>query len=908
NYVYANPVLKRIRGIDVKMETGTGKTYVYTRLMHELYQQFGINKFIIMTPSLPIKEGSKSFITSNYAIQHFRELFPMQKINLQVVNAGDFSTKKGKRKQFAGGLTDYCEASRNDVGTVNALLLNDAMLASKSMTRDDYDQTLIGGSSCPVEAIKLTRPIVIIDEPHRFKKDGTAWENILKLNPQLIIRFGATFPNIAIGSGRSKTYKKDYDNLVYDLNAVESFNQGLVKSIDVNYPSLPENQASVQYRVDSVTNKELILKRDNKKYLLSIGEDLSVVDSLFDGDTTYEGKKLSNELELAPGMILTPGVWSNSYQELIVQQAIDAHFVKERELFYRPANAPRVKVLSLYFIDSISSYRAHDGWLKRTFEKLLNDKLTSLISTEDGEYKEFLEATKTSLNSEKQEVHAGYFSEDTGKKGDEAIQAEVDDILRNKRKLLQFKDMHGKWNTRRFLFSKWTLREGWDNPNIFVLTKLRSSGSEISKIQEVGRGLRLPVDELGNRLSSEEFRLHFLIDYSEKDFAQKLVGEINADGGKLEQGKITDSILDQLIENGYALDRNSAFFKLGGDGIVDHDRNVLRLDLLEKLVPVGIKHGKIRVNALAKPVVRLRKNNWSIISNLWAETSKRYMLKYNVLSDDEIGGLVSGSIDKEVFSDGLGIVKRFRTDYDDETKSIVLTEETVTLSQSYGKMHYGEFLHRLHEATNLPSNTIHSAVSRVLAETPNPSAKFNDHTVQNIKNKFTVKFIEMFAQKYTYDPLSFTANVSVFNSDNQLVNELDQGVVGTSLATDIKIPDNYLYDEAVYDSEIEHEILRQVVPDSVVVFGKLPRRSIQVPTFTGGTSSPDFVYAIREKNTNNIKIYALIEAKGKEESALSDIEKVALSAQAKMSSELKNVNIELVTEPHQVMEILGKLS
>ncbi len=102
----------------------------------------------------------------------------------------------------------------------------------------------------------------------------------------------------------------------------------------------------------------------------------------------------------------------------------------------------------------------------------------------------------------------------------------------------------------------------------------------------------------------------------------------------------------------------------------------------------------------------------------------------------------------------------------------------------------------------------------MLAKTPNPSAKFNDHTVQNIKNKFTVKFIEMFAQKYTYDPLSFTANVSVFNSDYQLLNELDQGVVGTSLATDIKISDNYLYDEAVYDSEIEHEILRQVVPDS----------------------------------------------------------------------------------------------
>src|SRR5699024_7998031 len=182
---------------------------------------------------------------------------------------------------------------------------------------------------------------------------------------------------------------------------------------------------------------------------------------------------------------------------------------------------PKVKTLSLFFIDSIKSYRDEKGWLKDLFEKLLRRKLKSLIREyrlkklpREQEYLSFLQATLAELT---ENVHAGYFGEDRGS-GDEAIQAEVDDILKNKEKLLSFKDDKGKWQTRRFLFSKWTLREGWDNPNVFVIAKLRTSGSENSKIQEVGRGLRLPVDENGHRLLQDELpsRLRFLIGYDEK--------------------------------------------------------------------------------------------------------------------------------------------------------------------------------------------------------------------------------------------------------------------------------------------------------------------------------------------------------------------------------------------------------
>src|SRR5699024_4368523 len=333
----------------------------------------------------------------------------------------------------------------------------------------------------------------------------------------------------------------------FNLNAVSSFNGGLVKGIDVYYPNVTENEAKNQWIVDAVTTKKLVLKHDGKKYNFAKGDNIG-----FEGDIVYDGgteKVLSNGLELEKGMTFLPATMMNSYQELIIRDAIDKHFEAEIQNFMRENDQQaKVKTLSLFFIDSIKSYRDKDGWLKRIFEQRLKEKLISLIcefcnkkKEREKEYLDFLQVTFTHLEDD---VHAGYFGEDRGS-GDEAIQAEVDDILKNKEKLLSFKDENGNWNTRRFLFSKWTLREGWDNPNVFVIAKLRTSGSENSKIQEVGRGLRLPVDENGQRVQQEEWssRLAFLISYDEKDFARKLVGEINSDAKlDMDQYKLTDDM------------------------------------------------------------------------------------------------------------------------------------------------------------------------------------------------------------------------------------------------------------------------------------------------------------------------------------------------------------------------------
>ncbi len=929
NYVYANkPIRLKYEhvtsvkqpgslggnGIDIKMETGTGKTYVYTRMMYELHKQFGLNKFVIMVPSLAIKEGAKSFIRADYAQQHFAPLYENVKIDLNIIEAGAFSIKKG-RKTMSAELMDYLEGTRNEKNTIKALLMNDAMLTSKSMTRSDYDQSLIGSTNCPAEGIKLTRPIVIMDEPHRFKKGSKAYQAILDLKPQLIIRLGATFPEIETGNGKFKQKKTDYENLVYNLGAVEAFNSGLVKAVDVHYPSLGDEilRDTARYKVVEINRssdkKYVRFKRSGsgKTFDVRVNESLSVVDEGFEGDIELAEIKnadhavLSNDLEIHKGSELVPQVFSASYQELVICQAIEKHFAKERENWFREnagENAPRIKTLSLFFIDSIASYRNDNGWLKNVFEKALGDKLTSLIAKEqDEQYKEFLEYSMANLP----ETHGGYFAEDNGT-GDEAIQAEVDDILRNKETMLQFK-VNGKWNVRRFLFSKWTLREGWDNPNVFVITKLRTSGSEISKLQEVGRGLRLPVDELGRRLSTQEFRLDYMIDWTEREFAQKLVGEINGDSGKLTIA--TSEIYAKLVEVGYAQTVQKAKGKLLLDDIIDENDRIINQEKLLELLPNGyvqtVRKGKVTNNTGGqRPKVKLRRDNWVKIKDLWEDVSRRYMLEFERLKAEELQGIVDTVVVGDNFFTPMIKIQTDRIGFDDDgTGRVQSGDEYVGVD--FGLLKYGEFLKRLSRRTSVLPQVWHRAIARRFADKTDGSM-FNLQTVDKLAKAFQEIFEAVFAEKYSYNSLDFTASTSVVR-DGELVSELEQGLVGVYRADDVMVSDKFLYDEALYDSELEHEVLRIKPADKVVVYGKLPRRSIKVPTYTGGTTTPDFIYAI-DKGGGRVEVNLLIETKA------SDIrmgEERAIKAQKKLFENIDGVQWRKVVNANAVSDIIDKL-
>lgn len=916
--------------IDVKMETGTGKTYVYTRLMYELHQQYGLFKFVLVVPTPAIKEGARNFITSDYAKQHFSQFYENTRIELCTINAGDFKTKSG-RKNFPAQLLNFTDASRRNSHTIQVLLINAQMLNSASMTRNDYDQTLIGGLTSPIDALQMTRPIVIIDEPHRFARDSKFYKAIEAIKPQMIIRFGATFPEIEEGKGKNKIVRKDYyrRHPQFELNAVDSFNGGLVKGIDIYYPNLTEQQAENRFIVDSLTAKKLTLKQGAKFFEIGVGENLADVDAGFEGSIEYAGSKaLSNDLELEVGMALVPGTFNASYQELIVQDAIDKHFDTEQVNFLRgnerDNNAPRIKTLSLFFIDSIKSYRDEEGWLKITFERLLRNKLLRLIKEyelkrlpREVEYLSFLRATLANLNSEDQCVHAGYFGEDRGS-GDEAIQAEIDDILRNKEKLLSFKDNNGCWEIRRFLFSKWTLREGWDNPNVFVIAKLRTSGSESSKIQEVGRGLRLPVDENGHRVQQDEWpsRLAFLIGYDEKSFARTLVEEINSDSRvqlnelKLDENMIRlivnerqkvnskyteDTLLVELDELGLIKRNNEFKPEVTIDGVTKNGFEWL-LHYYPELDHARLRPDRIIENKPASKLrVKLRKANWELLKDVWLQFSRRYMLQFDRIPDSLslIAEEVIGNEDLFIRQKPGQIHQTLRMT---EGKKMMVAEREgdYDARQFLQGIKYGQFLKQLVMQTNLPVKVIHPLLMAVLRDKFRGDDRYlSQLSLDNLVREFKNRFDERFSQSYVYKPLAFHASTSIFdNASQEFKEELNAEILG-KYADDSAIDDErYLYElpPLRYDSaDPELALLKHNYPKKVTVFGKLPKRAIQVPKYTGGSTTPDFVYMIEREDTTSV--YLLVETKA-ENMRVGDKTIVEVQREFFNMLRTKNVNVE----------------
>lgn len=958
NYIYANPLVKyryqEKTNIDVKMETGTGKTFVYTRLMYELHQKYGLFKFVIAVPSPSIKEGTKSFITSDYAKQYFSQFFENTQVQLNVINAGDFKAKSGRRN-FPAQLMEFVESTRQNANQIQVLLINAGMLHSKSMHRDDYDQTLLGGETSPVKAIAATRPIVIIDEPHRFPRGKKFYADIEELKPQLIYRFGATFPEITTGRGKNKTTKIDYyrGRPQYDLNAIDSFNQGLVKGIDVDYPDMSEQQASARYQVKAAKPKELILTRNGKEHRIGIGENLADVDPGFAGNITYEGgtdRELSNGLALAKDMELIPGTFAESYQDEILNQALEYHFAAEQQNFLRPkseANAPRIKTLSLFFIDSISSLRGENnskGWLAAHFEKLLKAKLVKLIDKYDlalndreRQYHDFLQATLASLQSEHQDVYAGYFSEDRNSSDDD-IQAEVDDILKNKEKLLSFKDEQGNWLTRRFLFSKWTLREGWDNPNVFVIAKLRTSGSDISKIQEVGRGLRLPVDETGHRLTQDEWpsRLSFLIGYDEKDFAAKLVGEINTDTPiSLNHDELTKEMVELIVkakqQTNPKLDPKSTadeiYNNLGQHEVIDFNHNFKAKVALNGKTMSGyeaflqlypeVEHqtmvAKDRVRNLKKrhasTKVKLRKENWNQLKDLWQQLSKRQMVKF----DDSINQLAE-DVARNVFSDPdkkifvLDQPQIIHQTISTNAEGAKLQETQQDYRAAYRTMKYGHFLKQLTLQTDLPVPLLHRLMTTAMRDQLNNDSNYiNEKTLNNLIKTFNRNFNERIRTQYSYVPLKFSASTSIYDAQKQeFVDELPADLLGVYSADAVADP-KYLYDRPPlrYDStDPELMILRRTYSSQITVFGKLPKKAIKIPRFDNGTTTPDFIFKIDQADGQTV--YAVIETKA-ENMRLGDEEIRVI--QQKYFDQLRESGVyyRMATSEDEVHELIRKI-
>lgn len=466
-----------VLNLDVKMETGTGKTYVYTNTIYELNRRYGINKFIIVVPSLAIKAGTQSFIEDGYVQRHFKDVCGYgTDIELGVLEA--VKNKKKGRKYFPNVVGEFVRGSCQNTKKIYVLLTNMQLLTSSKMLKDDDYDFGAEGFYRPFDALRATKPFVLIDEPHRFTRNQTAYKAIVsELRPQCIIRFGATFPETTVGKGKEKQTVKDYLNLVYDLNACESFNQGLIKGVAKEHFE-PLSKRDEKIKITSIVSKDSVniqhLRKGEptKTYTLKDGDALSVISSAFEGITVTAISKstveFSNGIEKSKGEELDVDIYMTSYQEQMLRLALQRHFEAERTNFCNRSN--KIKTLALFFIDDISSYRPDDKgktpYLLTAFEALLREQIEKTLSTlneHETEYRKYLQASLADISA----CHAGYFAQDNSD-SDEEIAKEVHAILHGKKELVSFKNSNGNYNTLRFLFSKWTLKEGWDNPNVFT--------------------------------------------------------------------------------------------------------------------------------------------------------------------------------------------------------------------------------------------------------------------------------------------------------------------------------------------------------------------------------------------------------------------------------------------------------
>lgn len=843
--------------LDVKMETGTGKTYVYTHAMFELHKRYGINKFMVVVPTHPIKTGAQAFLGDPGVMHHFSDTggYDGVKIDLCVINA--MKGKKKGKQYFPSSVRDFYWGSKDDKNTIYVALVNMQLLTNGKVLRGTFDNGY-DGIYQPMKALKATRPFVIIDEPHKFDRKNAAYKVIMEqIAPQCLIRFGATFPESTAGKGKLKHTFIDYENLLYDLNAFDAFRNNLIKGVAKEHVEA-EGTGTTRLRFTGSDDKELahfqlIGARSSKSKSLREGEslggafDISAMDNLTVCNIGNGRVDLSNGKELLSGMDISVDAYSDSYQRLMIKTALRRHFDTERENFYLPR---KVKTIALFFIGNIESFRGENAWLRDMFNEELRGQLEEQIANSDGQYKDFLQASLDRL----EECSAGYFAQDK-QDTDEEIEREMDDILKNKREMLRFKDDDGQWIVRRFFFSKWTLREGWDNPNVFTICKLRSSGSEISKLQEVGRGLRLPVDETGHRNTKEDFKLNYIVDFTDADFADRLVKEINS---QLKEAHVIEKITEADIRRVAQL-RNMDPEELAEElamkkyvsmltfKVKEENRAAFLDEYPEFAVPDDFA-GKIQNrNTAEQKKIKIRRHNFEELSELWKKINSKYVLFF----DEEINAKLAEALPHPILS--FTNYYTARTDRQqigtDEGELATVNESGLEFTVKATRMPYGEYVKRLSRATSVPVAMLHEAIRTWAKNHPHIAINdcFTEHTLGENINNIKNWMVESLEGRFHYHRTHFSPlQTALTNAEGEPLPEIVQARVGMKMEENTIVSDKYLYDKLVYDSPLERLNIRNDI-DSVTVYGKIPTRSLQIPTIGTSSYSPDFMYVVRRK-------------------------------------------------------------
>lgn len=532
-----NPEAFAGMNFSVEMETGTGKTYVYLRTIYELNQLYGFKKFVIVVPSVAIREGVLKSLEITH--DHFQNLYNNEQLHFQVYDSSRVSSIRG-----------FASANNIEVLVINI----DSFAKDENIINKPNDK--LNGEK-PIDFIRGTSPIVIVDEPQNMETEKRK-QAIEGLNPLCTLRYSATHKHVY--------------NLVYSLNPVKAYDLGLVKQIEVDsvieenayndaFISLNDVKATktkVTAKVSIDVNDPAGVKR--KPVSVKVGDDLYKISNqreiYKDGFLIEEIDANDESISLSSGAIIrkgqSQGGLTDEVMKFQVQRTIEEHLKKE--LKYKKKG---IKVLSLFFVDRVANYRQYDeqgnplpGKFARWFEEIYKDFISKPA---------FKDLDRFDLS----EIHNGYFSQDNkGKIKDTSGITKADDstyqlIMKDKEKLL---DMD---NPLRFIFSHSALREGWDNPNVFQICTLNETKSDMKKRQEIGRGLRLAVNQTGQRSFDRNInRLTVIANEAYEDFAKTLQHEIEEDCGVNFKGRIKNARTREKIRYRKGFEADPAFLAI----------------------------------------------------------------------------------------------------------------------------------------------------------------------------------------------------------------------------------------------------------------------------------------------------------------------------------------------------------
>ncbi|MBC2792180.1 DEAD/DEAH box helicase family protein [Francisella tularensis] len=846
--------------IDVLMETGTGKTFTYIKTIFEINKQFGKTKFIIVLPRTAIKQG---------VIQNIK------------LTDEYFYNEYGKHLKFIGytgkdSLSAVQQSFIRNESDLTVLVSTNSAFNKDANTINQAKEDLVEHSSV-WEAIADKKPIVFIDEPHLLKGGATV-EALEKLD-SLFIRFGATYPT-------EEEHK--LVNVAYALDSINSFENYLVKRIAVKNILTGAEESDIKITKINAKGKQsdksitFSYSKNQQIYstTIKIGDDVGSKTGL----DIYHGVTLTkiNAKEIFFSNGDTKKV-SESYElnddeiEQMLRVTVSSHFEKEERLFNQC-----IKELSLFFIPSIADFRGDNPRVRKFFEKIYREIRDEYYhNTTNQEYNKYLDKD---FKDGKLQVLEGYFSGDKGDSAkDDDLKKAVDIILNKKEQLLSLDE------PLRFVFSVWALQEGWDNPNIFNICKLATTDKETSRRQQVGRGLRLAVNQAGKRQSFKTLAenenafydintLDMVVSGYEKDFIEGIQSEIQ----KASFGIVGDFLENSLLEaNGLNLREISKLINtLEDNQIIEFDESIEKYKIISSIYDF-IENNADKLSFLSndrlQEIKQLFKSRKSLIEDknktieklkirqeqakkfkeLWETINRKAEIVYKDINELDIINKIADAFDTENFSQ---IDTKVITKVYDPIKDKVVTKEEQSLGKIdfFAKNKLSEFVFEFSKKEKLPLGFVTKLFSKLdLQKIKNNPSKAINFIKTQIKESIHTSILQCVDYDFSQTNI-FSKNI-LQNDDGSFIKEIEYTKLGRNIGDEAS--DEFLFDRVVYDSDIEKQaILNDPISidgQQITVFAKLPSISIPTPY---KSYNPDFAYLV-DRGENQKQLFLVVETK-----------------------------------------------